>query len=128
MRFEEGEGAEPSPLDPIKVYSEQGTRVDKTNTRASPGEHGLLLVDLKKLSDGVYGVDWGVTSKDGHVIDGTLGFTVDSTGTEKEVAGEPEAKDGGGSSAGISVGWVVAIVVVVVGGIGLAALAALRTR
>jgi methionine-rich copper-binding protein CopC len=34
-RFEEGGGGEPSPLDPIKVYSEEGVRVDKNDTRAS---------------------------------------------------------------------------------------------
>ena len=56
VRFEEGGGAEPSPLDPIKVYSEEGARVDKTDTRVSPDDDPkVLLVDLKKLSDGVYG-------------------------------------------------------------------------
>jgi methionine-rich copper-binding protein CopC len=128
VRFEESGGSEPSPLDPIKVYSEEGTRVDKSDTRASPADPEVLIVDLKKLSDGVYGVDWGVTSEDGHVIDGALGFTVDSASAEKEGAGGPEAEDGGASSAGISVGWIVAVAVVVVGGVGLAALAALRTR
>ncbi len=128
VRFEEGGGSEPSPLDPIKVYSEEGTRVDETDTRASPADPKVLLVDLKKLSDGVYGVDWSVTSKDGHVIDGALGFTVDSASAEKEGAGGPEAEDGGTSSAGISAGWMVAVVVIVVGGVGLVALAALRTR
>lgn len=128
VRFEDEEGSEPSPLDPIKVYSEEGTRVDETDTRASSADPKVLLVDLKKLSDGIYGVDWGVTSKDGHVIDGALGFTVDSASAEKEGAGGPEAEDGGASSAGISVGWIVAVVVIVVGGIGLVALAALRTR
>ena len=128
VRFEESGGAEPSPLDPIKVYSEENTRVDKTDTRASPADPKVLIVDLKKLSDGVYGVDWDVTSEDGHVIDGALGFTVDSASAEKEGAGGPEADDGGASSAGISVGWIVAVVVIVVGGIGLVALTALRTR
>ncbi len=129
VRFEEGGGAEPSPLDPIKVYSEENTRVDKADTQAaSAADPEVLIVDLKKLSNGVYGVDWGVTSEDGHVIDGTLGFTVDSASAEKGDAGGPEAEDGGGSSAGISVGWIVAGVVVVVGGVGLVTLAALRTR
>jgi methionine-rich copper-binding protein CopC len=93
VRFEEGEGAEPSPLDPIKVYSEEGTRVDKTDTRASPDDPEVLLVDLKKLSDGVYGVDWGVTSKDGHAIDGALGFTVDGADAKREGPVEPAAKN-----------------------------------
>jgi hypothetical protein len=102
--------------------------VDKTDTRSSSADPKVLIVDLKKLSDGVYGVDWGVTSEDGHVIDGTLGFTVDRASAEKEGAGGAETEDGGASSAGISAGWIVAAVVVVVGGVGLVALAALRTR
>jgi methionine-rich copper-binding protein CopC len=65
VRFEEGGGAEASPLDPIKVYSEEGVRVDKNDTRASADNPKVLLVSLKKLSDGVYGVDWDVTSRDG---------------------------------------------------------------
>jgi copper transport protein len=111
VRFEEGEGAEPSPLDPIKVYSEEGTRVDKTDTRASPDDPEVLLVDLKKLSDGVYGVDWGVTSKDGHVIDGALGFTVDSADAKREGPVEPAVKNG---PVGLGVVEIVALLVVLV--------------
>jgi methionine-rich copper-binding protein CopC len=129
VRFEEGAGAEPSPLDPIKVYSEEGARVDKNATRASPDDPKVLLVDLEKLPDGVYGVDWGVTSKDGHVIDGTLGFTVEVAGAQREGAVGPEAEDEGGSLEGIFPVWVVVAVVVVGGGLGLIALvAALRRR
>ena len=127
VRFEEGGGAKPSPLDPIKVYSEEGTRVDRNDTRASSEDPKVLLVDLEKLSDGVYGVDWGVTSKDGHVIDGTLGFTVEGAGAQREGAVGPEAEDEGGPSEGISAVWVVAVVVVG-GGISLIALAVLRRR
>jgi len=57
VRFAESEGAKPSPTDTIKVYSEGGTRVDKNDTRASVDNPKMLLVSLKKLSDGVYGVD-----------------------------------------------------------------------
>ena len=127
VRFEEGEGTEASPLDPIKVYSEEGTRVDQSDTRASAADPKVLLVDLKKLSDGVYGVDWGVTSGDGHVIDGALGFTLDSSGPERKNAVGPEAGDEGDSSSGVSVGVVLAVVVIV-GGVGLVALTALRRR
>jgi hypothetical protein len=89
----------------------------------------VLLVSLKKLSDGVYGVDWDVTSRDGHIIDGSLGFTVEGVGAQREGAVGPETKDEGGSSEGISPVWVVVAVVVVGGGIGLIALvAALRRR
>ena len=67
--------------------------MDKTGTRASPDDPEVLSVDLKKLSDGVYGVDWGVTSKDGHVIDGALGFTVDGADAKREGPVEPAAKN-----------------------------------
>ena len=65
VRFEESGGAEPSPLDPIKVYSEEGTRVDKTDTRASSTDPKVLIVDLKKLSDGVYGTATSSTAPSG---------------------------------------------------------------
>jgi hypothetical protein len=116
-------------LDLIKVYSEEGTRVAKNDTRASPDDSKMLLVDLEKLSDGVYGVDWGVTSEDGHVIDDTLGFTVEGVGAQREGAVGPKAEDEGGSLEGIFPVWVVVAVVVVSDGISLIALvAALRRR
>jgi methionine-rich copper-binding protein CopC len=59
VRFEDTGGAELDPLDPIQVYDEQNTRVDKGDTRASSDDPKVLVVDLKKkLPDGVYGVDW----------------------------------------------------------------------
>jgi copper transport protein len=127
VRFEQAGGAEPSPLDPIKVYSEESTRMDKNDARTSPDDPKVLLVDLKKLPDGVYGVDWSVTSKDGHVIDGTLGFTVDEADAQREGAAGPEAEDPSSSSAVAPLWWAVAAVAVV-GAVGLVALAALRRR
>ena len=53
VHFEETEGAGVDLLDPIKVYNEEGERVDEDNTRTSSDDPKVLLVDLKKLSDGV---------------------------------------------------------------------------
>jgi copper transport protein len=110
VQFEETGGAELDPLDPIMVYSEEGIRVDKGTTRVSPGDPKVLLVDLKKkLSDGVYGVDWEVTSKGGHVIDGTLGFTVGSSRSTGESAADPE----GGEDEGLSLSTTLAASLVI---------------
>jgi methionine-rich copper-binding protein CopC len=126
VQFEETEGAELDPLDPIKVYSEEGTRVDKGNTKVSRNDPKVLLVDLKKLADGVYGVDWDVTSRDGHVIDGTFGFTVDSSRATTERAVDSEARDDEGSSLGTILAVSVAILAVC--GVGLAVFVVLRRR
>jgi methionine-rich copper-binding protein CopC len=127
VHFEETGGAGLGPLDPIKVYSEDGTRVDKGNTRVSPDDPKILLVDLKKLSEGVFGVDWDVTSKDGHVIDGALGFTVESAGAAREGAADPEAKNEEDLAAGIPMAAMVTLLIVA-SVVGLAALVALRRR
>jgi hypothetical protein len=58
---------------PAKVCSDEDTRLNRNDARAASDDLKVLSVDLEKLPDGVYGVDWDVTSEDGHVIDGTLG-------------------------------------------------------
>ena len=127
VRFEDTGGAELDPLDPIQVYDEQNTRVDKGNTRASSDDPKVLVVDLKKkLPDGVYGVDWEVTSKDGHVVDGALGFTVDSSRATSERSADSGAKHAEGASLGTTLAASVAILAVCV--VGLAVLVVLRQR
>jgi len=127
VRFEDTGGAELDPLDPIQVYDEQNTRVDKGNTRASSDDPKVLVVDLKKkLPDGVYGVDWEVTSKDGHVVDGALGFTVDSSRATSERGADSEAKHAEGASLGTTLAASVAILAVCV--VGLAVLVVVRQR
>src|SRR5215211_2116919 len=126
VQFEETGRAQLDPLDPIKVYSEENTRADKGNTRVSPDDPKVLLVDLKKLSDGVYGADWDVTSKDGHVIDGTFGFTVDSSRAPTEGAADPEAGNDEGSSLGTIL--VVSLAILAVCVLGLAVFVVLRRR
>jgi len=126
VQFEDPAGSELDLLDPIKVYNEENARVDKGNTRVSPDDPKVLLVDLKKLSDGVYGVDWDVSSKDGHVIDGTFGFTVDSSRAPTEGAADPKAGNDEGSSLGTIL--VVSLAVLAVCVVGLAVFVVLRRR
>ena len=57
-------------------------------------------MSLKKVSGGVYGVDWDVTSRDGHVIDGALGFTVERSRATTERTADSEASDDSSSSLG----------------------------
>jgi copper transport protein len=124
VRFEEPKGAGVDLLDPIKVYNEEGERVDEGTTRASSDDTKILVVDLKKLSDGVYGVDWEVTSKDGHVIDGALGFTVERSRMSSESAADTKAKRDEGASLGTILAASVAILAIV----GLAFFGVLRRR
>jgi methionine-rich copper-binding protein CopC len=126
VRFEESSESEPSPLDPIQVYSEEGTRVDRNNTRVDAEHPKVLVVDLKELPDGVYGVDWTVTSEDGHVVDGALGFTVDSSRPTGESAADPQAKDDEGSSLDTTLVASLAVLTVCV--VGLGVFGALRRR
>jgi methionine-rich copper-binding protein CopC len=126
VRIEESPEPEPSPLDPLQVYSEEGSRVDRNDTRVDARSPNVLVVGLKELPDGVYGVDWNVTSSDGHVLDGTFGFTV-------ERAARPAQDDAEGSRVAgeEGSGWVVTMTVaaaslIVVGGVG--AVLALRRR
>ena len=55
-------------FDPLKVYDARGMRVDEHNARIDSNDTRGLLVDLKKLPEGSYRVEWRVTSIDGHVI------------------------------------------------------------
>jgi methionine-rich copper-binding protein CopC len=126
VRFEESSEPEPSPLDPIQVYSEEGTRVDKNDTRVDAQSPKVLVVDLKELPDGVYGVDWTVTSEDGHVVDGAFGLTVDSSRPTGESAADRQAKDDEGASLDTTL--VASLVVLAVCFVGLGVFVALRRR
>ncbi len=74
-------------FDPLKVYDQEGDRVDEDNARVSPNNARLLVIDLEELPEGSYTVDWRVTSTDGHPIDDTHEFTVDASAAGG--AGEP---------------------------------------
>lgn len=74
-------------FDPLKVYDQEGARVDEENARVSPNNRKLLVVDLEDLSEGSYTVDWRVTSADGHPVNGTRKFSVNTSAAGG--AGEP---------------------------------------
>jgi methionine-rich copper-binding protein CopC len=123
LRFDEPVKAE---LEPIMVYSEESERVDQGNARVSTDDPKVVSVDLKKLPDGVYGVDWTVTSEDGHVVDGALGFTVDSSRPTSESAADPEGETDEGSSLGTTL--VASLAVLVICAVGLAVFVVVRRR
>jgi methionine-rich copper-binding protein CopC len=76
LRFNEPVEAE---FDPIKVYGQEGDRVDEEDARVSADDRRLLVADLGDLSEGSYTVEWRVTSADGHPIDGSYEFAVDAS-------------------------------------------------
>ncbi len=90
-------------FDPLKVYDQEGERVDEDNARVSPNNRKLLVTDLQELPEGAYTVDWRVTSTDGHPISGTRRFAVDASSAGGvgepiepiERLAEQEASDGG---------------------------------
>jgi copper transport protein len=63
-------------FDPVKVYDQQGNRVDEDDARVDPNDAKVLVAGLKELSEGSYTVEWRVTSIDGHIIDDTHQFAV----------------------------------------------------
>ena len=76
LQFNEPVEAE---FDPIKVYGQEGDRVDEEDARVSVDNRRLLVADLGELSEGSYTVEWRVTSADGHPIDGGYEFAVDAS-------------------------------------------------
>jgi methionine-rich copper-binding protein CopC len=86
-------------FDPIKVYDQQGNRVDEDDARVDPDDAKVLAANLEELPDGSYAVEWRVTSIDGHIVDDMYQFTVAAsagaspvtTQTDNEGAEEPNA-------------------------------------
>ncbi len=84
-------------FDPVKVYDQQGNRVDEDDARVDPDDAKVLAAGLEELPDGSYTVEWRVTSIDGHVVDDTYQFAVtasagqspDTPQTDNEGAEEP---------------------------------------
>ena len=63
-------------FDPVKVYDQQGNRVDEDDARVDPTDAKVLVAGLEELSEGSYTVEWRVTSVDGHIVDDTYQFAV----------------------------------------------------
>lgn len=86
-------------FDPVKVYDQQGNRVDEDDARVDPDDAKILVAGLEELSEGSYTVEWRVTSIDGHIVDDTYQFAVTAsagqspviTQTDNEGAEEPNA-------------------------------------
>lgn len=69
------EGVEPA-FSSIQVTDVAGVRVDRDDLRRNPQKPGGLIVGLKKLTPGIYRVQWKVTSVDTHKSQGNFTFTV----------------------------------------------------
>jgi MYXO-CTERM domain-containing protein len=130
LRFDEPVEAA---FEPIKVYDQQGNRVDEDNARADPDDAKALVVGLQELSDGSYTVEWRVTSIDGHVVDGTYKFAVASAGGSPAVVQaddddvkEPDSAPQEGAEGGST--HVVHGVALGLGALVILALALLRRR
>lgn len=80
-------------FDPIKVYDQGGDRVDEDDARVDPGDAKTLVADLGDLPGGSYSVEWRVTSADGHVVDGTYGFSVAASDEAPSAAQAPDSDD-----------------------------------
>jgi methionine-rich copper-binding protein CopC len=86
-------------FDPVKVYDQQGDRVDEDDARVDPNDAKVLVGGLEELPDGAYTVEWRITSIDGHIIDDTYQFAVAASAgqspvtaqTDNEGAEEPNA-------------------------------------
>lgn len=85
-------------FDPVAVRDAAGDRVDEGDGRVDPEDARVVLANLEELPEGSYTVRWRVTSIDGHVVEGSYGFTVaDPAGHGKDAHGAagPRAEDRG---------------------------------
>ena len=97
LRFSEPVDAE---FEPIEVRNSQGQRVEAEDPRVAPGDPELLVAELRGLTEGTYTVDWRVTSRDGHPIDGEYEFSVRASADDAEGAqASGDSEQGSGSQA-----------------------------
>ncbi len=79
------------PLDAVIVVGPDGVRVDRHDTRATPGDEGGLDASLYARVQGTYTVRWRAISADSHPISGefrfSLGHVSDTTVPEVTAAG-----------------------------------------
>ena len=91
LRFDEPIEAE---FDPLKVYDQQGNRVDEHDARVDPDNARILVATLKKLPASSYMVEWRITSLDGHPVGGEYVFEVaGGSADEPEDAAQANAED-----------------------------------
>ncbi len=73
-------------FDPVKVYDQQGNRVDEDDARVDPDDAKILVAGLEELPNGSYTVEWRVTSIDGHIVNDTYQFAVAASAEQSSVA------------------------------------------
>jgi methionine-rich copper-binding protein CopC len=117
-------------FDPVEVYDQEGERVDEDDARVSSNDARLLVVDLGKLSEGSYTVEWRVTSADAHPVSGAYGFGVDASAAESSAgAGEPiEPIEPSVEQEEAGPAWVTILAVLLVGTLVAVGAATLRRR
>ena len=69
----------------IQVFDPEGARVDR-GSPTTPGNAARVTQRLAATAQGTYGVSYRVSSEDGHVITGTLTFSVGASGPESDAA------------------------------------------
>jgi methionine-rich copper-binding protein CopC len=97
LRFSEPIEAE---FDPLKVYDSKGNRVDRDDARVDPDDARVLVADLEAdLPEGLYKVEWRITSVDGHVVGDTYRFAVSASASKPEDAARAGAEGAEGPEA-----------------------------
>lgn len=71
----------------IQVRDSAGVRVDAGDGRVDPQDPTRLVAGLRPLGEGLYTISYRVTSLDGHVVQGTLAFSVGTAPPPAEAAG-----------------------------------------
>jgi hypothetical protein len=92
LRFSEPVDAEFSPLE---VRDSDGNRVDKDDARIDSDDARVVLASLEELSEGIYEVQWRVTSIDGHVVEGRYEFAVTGAGDDQSPSDAQETQEQG---------------------------------
>jgi copper transport protein len=82
----------------VQLYDQDGKRWDRGEARTASGEPTVLLAEVKPLPDGLYTVVYRVTSQDGHLVQGSYGFTVGKGAPGASFYEPVEQEQGGGFS------------------------------
>lgn len=74
----------------IQVFDPDGHRVDR-GAPSTPGNGAHVTQRIAATAQGTYGVSYRVSSEDGHVITGTMTFSVGAAGAESDAARDATA-------------------------------------
>lgn len=78
-----------SDFSPAMVRNQAGERVDAGDARVLPGDPTAVRVGLKPVGTGLYTVVYRVVSLDGHLVQGTLAFSVGNVAWTAPPEAEP---------------------------------------